>query len=472
MKTIQLHHPIRFIGILALCLFTATLNAQLSNTFQDIFDEILGSPDGKGKLATVTFVDTATGDTLNHGNHFQKAAEAANRILTPALNNLITNNVSSFPLSSTSAGVSFDFSTGEPISIRESLGPIFAETGRTLGKGKFNIGMNYNHLNLSKVRGLPTEDIQFTFTHEDDSIPNGLGDRSSESDIIDLILDLHIKTDIFVFYTTFGLLKNLDVGIALPVININLNGNAQAALSSFTHIHEGEALHHFGPPNIPAITDPILKATHDYNESAFGIGDLAVRLKYSLFDQSFLDVAAMVDVRLPTGKKEDFLGTGEVNVRFVGILSKKINQFTPHINVGYDYRGAEYDSDELEYAIGFDQKIVKGLTFALDFLGEVDLNEKDVLVFEYQSYGITITDEVDFTDPDTGVITEGKGKLKRNIDQTNIPTRDNDNVHNIALGFRYAPTDSNVLLANILLPLNSGGLRSSIAYTLGFAATF
>lgn len=450
--------------ILAACilvfLYSApALNAQLDKVFEDVFNGILGDD---GALTPVLVINAA-GDTLgNHRNHFQPAADAANGILAPALNSLIASNVSSFPLSSTSVGVSFDFSTGQPVSITESLGPIFAEMGRSLGKGKVNVGMNYNYLNMERFRGIRTKDIRFTFTHEDVG-PPGLGNIATESDIMDIFLNLDLNANIFAFYATVGLTKNLDLSVALPVLNISMNGDARAVIHSFTHAHEGEANHHFGPSGTET-KEPDLEHIESYNASAFGIGDLALRLKYAFLQESGVGLAALLDARLPTGKEEDFFGTGKPNIRLLGIASKKFGDFTPHINLGYDYRGAEFESDELEFAAGFDHKITRGVTFALDILGEIDLNKEDVLVFEYNSEPIVIVDQVENAEGLAGTLT-------RTIEQTNIPSRDNDNVFNAAIGLRYAPAENIILLGNILLPLNDGGLRSDIAFTVGFAVS-
>lgn len=168
-----------------------------------------------------------------------------------------------------------------------------------------------------------------------------------------------------------------------------------------------------------------------------------------------MDMAVLVDVRLPTGEDADFLGTGKTNIRFAGIISKKIGDFTPHLNVGYDKRSAKLDSDEFEFAVGFDQKIVSGLTFAFDILGEIDVNSDDAIVLFPGTR--TIVDRPE----------SGQGQAVREIDLSNIPERDNDNVLNASFGFRYAPSASVILLGNILVPLNNGGLRSTVVPTIG-----
>ncbi len=431
-------------GIFASLFSIHSLKAQLNTTFkEEIFDHFL--------------IDEIQLSPGNHGNHFRRAAGLADSVLAPALNSLIGGNVSSFPLSSTSVGVSFDFSTGQPVSIVESLGPIFAETGRTLGKGKINAGVNYTYLNLSDFRGIKTEDMRFTFTHVDLSKDGTLGENVNESDIMDVTLGLDVNASIFAFFATMGITKNLDIGVAIPTINVSMEGDARAVINSFTLAAIDTANHHFGEDPL----NPKLESTRNYKESASGIGDLTVRLKYSFAQGKGVNLAALLDVRLPTGDPDDFLGAGETNVRLMGILSKKFGDFTPHLNMGYDYRRADTDSDEFEFAAGFDQKLLSGLTFAIDILGEVDLNKDEAISLFPGS--VTIVDRIK---NDAG---EEIGQNERHVDLSNIPERDNDNIFNAAFGLRYAPSERIILLGNILVPLNDGGLRSNVAGTVGLA---
>lgn len=423
-------------GILGFLLSANNLDAQVNTVFKNIFDQFL--------------IDDLQLSPGKHGNHFRRAARLADSLLTPALNNLIASNVSSFPLASTSVGVSFDFSTGQPISIVESLGPIFAETGRTLGRGKVNAGVNYTYLGLSNFRGLKTEDMRFTFTHVDLTDNDMLGDEPNESDIMDVTLGLDANASIFAFFATMGVTKNLDIGVAIPTINVSLSGDATALVSSFTFAAIDTANHHFGSDPL----NPVLEKTRNYKETASGIGDLTVRVKYSFLQGAGFNLAALLDVRLPTGNKEDFLGTGKTNARLIGILSRKFNDFTPHLNLGYEYRGAELDSDEFEFAAGFDHKLVSGLTFAIDILGEFDLQKEEAISLF----------------PGTETITDQAiGQNVRKVDLSNIPERDNDSVINAAFGLRFAPSERVILLGNVLVPLNDGGLRSDLAATVGLA---
>lgn len=429
-----------------------TVYAQLNTVFKSIFDEIL-----------VNRLDT-TGVVGIHGKHFIPASLLANNELTPALNSLVANDVSSFPLSSTSVGVTFDFSTGLPVSITESMGPIFAETGRTLGKGKLNVGVNYTYLDLSSFRGLPTEDMRFTFTHQDVTPgTDTLGTSPNESDLIDVVMGMKVRASIFALFATFGVLNNLDVGVAVPVINVSVKGTAVATIESYTYGRLGIANHHFIKDGLGTTgTDPynpILQTYVPYDQSATGVGDIALRAKYSFVRNPDFDVAALVDVRLATGKKEDFLGSGKTNFRVSGILSRKIADFTPHINVAYEKRSADFESDQFVFAAGFDNKVLSGLTFAFAVLGDISLdNNKTIKLFP----GTVLIEDL----PPPGTAPAGSKSI-RNVPLSNIPDRSNDNTTSASFGFRYAPSERLIFLGNILVPLNDGGLRASVAPTVG-----
>lgn len=426
-------------GLAVMLIFANPVAAQLNQVIDIIFKKLLRE-DLKLSSGGVT--------PGGHGTHFFDAADLAEHSLTPALNSLVASNVASFPLSSTVAGVTFDFSSGRPVSITESLGPIFAETAATLGQKKINLGFNYTSLSLSKFRGLATKDMRFTFIHTNIDHLGTVGDDLTERDFMDVFLGLDVNAQIFAFSATYGITNNLDIGVAVPVVNINLNVRAKALVNSYTFATIKNAVHRFNADG----TNPVLnEALTPVDESATGVGDVGLRLKYSFLRGSDVDLAALLDIRFPTGNTDDFLGTGKTNVRFSWIASKKMGNFSPHLNLAYDRRSAELDSDEFELAAGFDRKIASGITFAADILAEFDLN----------------TDEAIELFPSAATIT-GVGQ----VDLSNIPERNRDNVLNAALGFRAAPSERLSLLGNVIIALNNGGLRSSVVPTVGASLSF
>ncbi|MEZ4699087.1 MAG: hypothetical protein R2834_02055 [Rhodothermales bacterium] len=441
------------------CMLTHDAHAQLSSTFDNLFRSFLEdqlvrlNPDGSVNI---------------HGEHYVPASLQAANEITPALNGLIASNISSFPLSSTIAGMSIDISNGRAVLTSESLGPIFAETAETIGRGKINIALGYSYVNYQRLRGLPIDQIRFTFAHqdvtptppfdEDTSEDGSLGNPAYELDNIDIFPNMQVSSGIFAFTLTAGVLQNLDISLFVPVVNVSLSGNAHAVINSFTYGRliparpefEGAA-HRFGG----TLLDPILEAESAYSSTTNGIGDIAVRLKYKLPTPQAINAALLADIRLPTGDSTNFLGTGHMNARIIGIFSKRMGDFNPHLNVGFDRRMASFDSDEFEFALGFDQKLSNIFTVAADLLGAIDLQKDETIQIFPGSVSIPESFQ--------------NGSVIRTFNLTNIPQRSTDSTLDLAFGFRVAPSDRIVMMGNILVPLNDSGLRADFIPTFGLS---
>jgi hypothetical protein len=419
--------------------------AQLNTVFNSVFNTIL--------------VDRLQLSPGEHKNHYLAAAAEAESLLTPALNGLIVSNISSFPLSSTTPGVTFDFAGGELVSVQEGTGPVFADRATTIGRGRINIGFNATYLDMSRVRGIATDQMRFTFTHEDANGDGVLGgadaEGATEADVIDVTMGMNLTAQIFALYGSWGITKNLDIGVAIPFIHIHMNGTASATINSFTYANTGRASHFFGG----TADNPVLVTEVPYDENAAGIGDVVLRLKYCLLRGSGLDIGALADVRFPTGKEEDFLGSGKTDAILALLFSKKIGDLTPHLNLGYEIRKADFQSDRVVIRGGFDHRVLQGLTFAADFLGTFDVNSSEAIKLYPGSVNIV-------------EVGNNGGQVTRTVNLSNIPDAQNDNLYNLSVGVKYSPWQSFLILANILVPLNQAGLRATVAPTVGLSLNF
>ena len=107
-----------------------------------------------------------------HGDHFIPAESEANGSLLAFFQNSIAANIASFPLSSTVASQTFVFVGGVPRATSTSFGPIFGERAQTVGRGRFNVGVNYTRLNFQQIRGTSLSNVELTFVHENSNFPN------------------------------------------------------------------------------------------------------------------------------------------------------------------------------------------------------------------------------------------------------------------------------------------------------------
>lgn len=407
---------------------------------------------GEGESALFLGGSAGVPATEVHGNHFIPAENAANASLLSFFENAISNNVAAFPLSSTVASETFTFEGGVPQATSTSFGPIFAERSQTVGRGRLNAGVTFSRFRFSEIRGVDLDAVELRFTHENSDFPGCddifggdcslYGVPGFENDVIRVDMELDIAADVFAFAATYGLLDWLDLSLALPVIDLSLEGSSVATVQVATG---EEALHFFeGSPENPG-----LSARTQIDGEAAGIGDLAVRLKARAAGREPWLLAVLGEVRAPTGREEDFLGTGEWNAKGLLILSGLFGDFSPHLNAGYEYRGRDVDQDEFELALGFDQRLSDWATLAVDMLG----------AFKVGDPLLRLPEEVRIEAP-----------FPRTIAPTNIPER-RDDILDGALGFKFRTGGGLVVLANVMVPLNDGGLRAGVTPTFGLEYT-
>ncbi|MEW6752239.1 MAG: hypothetical protein AB1505_14850, partial [Candidatus Latescibacterota bacterium] len=430
----------------------------LKSDLQGVFDEVLKPTNEGGRLVL-------TGAQGAHGRHYLPSSVEASAATIRAFSSFLSANISSFPLGSTAAGMTFDFSGGAPVGTTTSLGPIFTERAQTVGRGRLNVGLNVSYLNLRKLRGVDTEDIRFTFFHDDvggpgdippELHPSGVtGDDPSgnELDHIDLFMNMDLNATLAAFYVAYGVTDRLDVGVAVPYVTMSLDADPVARMNPLSVLSRGyqdtvttinaTPLHFWGSADSPLLTYD----ARPVRQNAVGLGDLALRAKYNLLRGQGVDVAGLVEYRPPTGNEDDFLGAGAHSLRGQVIVSAIRGDFSPHLNLGYDIRGSEFDRNEVELFTGYDQKIGEGLTLAVDFLGEFEVGSAD--------------EASDF--PQT-VRVQGSGAFARFtevVSLTSVPNRARDHTLNGSFGLRFRPRADLTVVGNVLVPLNDGGIRSS-----------
>jgi len=388
-----------------------------------------------------------------HGDHFVPAAVGSNGQLIDFLTNAIAQNVASIPLNATSGGVTYRIEGGVPVATSTSPGPILGERSQTLGRGGILVGANVNRLSFRSLRGVPLDNMRLTFTHENSNFPNCdqifQGDCSLygipgfENDVIDLDLNLHLDVTAFVFVVTYGLTDRIDVGMALPVVSTSFRGQSRAQIVPFG---DGPVNHFFGG----TADNPVLTASRAVDASATGLGDVAARLKVALGERDAARFALLGDVRVPTGDEEDLLGSGELFVRVLGIVSAELGDFSPHLNLGYAYRAGDIFNDSFLATVGFSHMLAPWATLALDFVSELQVGQSKLEV------------------PDPVLI---EAPFRRTVNTSNIPSR-RDDLASGSVGFKFVTPFGLNVITNTTWPLNQGGLRTSLAWMMGLEYNF
>ncbi|MEA2722670.1 MAG: hypothetical protein QOH59_441 [Gemmatimonadales bacterium] len=437
--------------IASILLATPSLHAQnLRDKLSDLFIFSMGgSPLNLGGTS-----DPNNPDSIRiHGDHFIPAAVASNGTVISFLTNSIGSNVANVPVAATSGGSTFSFEGGVPTRTSTSAGPIFGERAQTLGRGRLLAGIGRAGLHFKTLRGVDLEHLRFTFTHANsdfpgcDSIAGGdcslLGVPRLENETIDLNLALDLRLTVTAFLLTYGITDRIDIGAVLPLVSVSLEGTSNAQVNPFG---PPPAVHFFG--GTPE--SPILTASRTIDGSSTGLGDVDGRVKVNLRRGEPLSVAVLGDVRFPTGSRSNLLGSGAFAVRGLAIMSAHFGDFSPHANVGYLYRGGDFESDAVLATIGFDHLLAPWATLAIDVLSQLQVGDSP----------LQVPGPVHIEAP-----------YHREIVPSVIPDSRDDLIDG-SLGVKLTAAPGFTVVANGEWSLNRGGLRPDVIWAAGVEYNF
>ena len=417
------------------------------------------TPTGLRAVLRQLFIVTSEGETLGSGPGtgglgFGPSIGGVSGVIVDFLDNALTANISNIPSSSTNAAFSVRFEDGAPILSRGDPGPIVAERAGTLGKDRILVAASLNAISFQSIRGVDLGNLSFNFAHVNsqseacDSITGSdcsvYGVPESENDVMrfDLNLDISIRTLSFLF--AYGLTDRVDIGVAIPVGFVSLEGESQAEIIPFG---PPPAANFFGgTPEEPQL----LSAPKFVRASASGIGDVALRVKTRFIESESRRLGLLGEVRFPTGSKDDFLGSGEWVARGIGVASAQFGDFSPHLNVGYLFRSGDLLNDVFLTTSGFSHRLSPWATFAIDLLAQFHVGDQALAL------------------PDPVVL---ESPYRRVIQATSIPDR-RDDIFDAAVGFKFAMDSGLILAVSSIWPLNEGGIRPNAALGMGLEYGF
>jgi hypothetical protein len=423
--------PVRTIlGVAALVLASALpAQAGLADLIPGLFDQ------------RIVLADPPPGSPFSsHAAHFLDGASRLNAT-GAALNGSLISQLATFPIGSSAGGFTFTYDSTLGVFNRssESFGPVFAERSQSLGRGKWNAGISYLTAEYDELDGLDlgSGEIAFPLIHQD---VNNDGSQTSlffEGDVILARSRIQVETDTTVVFATYGVTDRFDLGVAVPIISIDLAAQADLSIERLSTATSSPPIHVF--PEGTA-----LRTTRAAG-SASGIGDVVLRGKYRLLGGDAGGLAAALDLRLPTGQEDDLLGTGATQAKFLLVASGGRGRFSVHGNGGYTVSsGGDADlADEINYAAGFDVAVHPRVTLAVDAVGRVlrdttrlELGERTLRFTTASSSVVQST-----TRPDLATV------------------RDDLNILLGSAGLRFNPVGNLLITVNALFSLSDDGLQ-------------
>jgi hypothetical protein len=373
-------------------------------------------------------------------------------------NTQIANQLSSFPLASSGGGFTYRFDPQLGVLTRTtgSFGTIYTERADTIGKGRFNLGLNFSHSTFTRIDNLNLRngDLRLVFTHGDDNGDGGHIHSFFEGDVITAELLMKIETDVTAFVLNYGVSDRLDIGVAVPIVRVKLETQSTATIQRLSTF-DFPLIHRF-----PGGGD---SQTIRQSGSASGVGDIALRGKLQMVRGDSGGLAFVADVRLPTGDEQDLLGTGTTRATGSLIGSLHLGTFSSHLNAGYTWStktGEARVPDQISYALGLDWAVNPRMTVAAEVLGRDFRNTARVRVVNTVYTANTNSNE----NPPT-------------IVEATFPTLTIENVQNLntligSVGLKFNPFGNLLLTVNGLFSLNREGLQSRFTPLVGIEYSF
>jgi len=349
-----------------------------------------------------------------------------------AVNVLLGSQVAAFPLGSSAGGFSwtFDPSLGTFNRVSESYGPIFSERALTVGKGRFNLGFNFQRSTFDQLKKLDLGDGEV-------KVYTGTTQGTTTA-FVEESLFMKVSANTFGLFATYGLTNKFDLGVAIPIVHVSMDARLDARV------------------NVNGTFSTTVLTGDTVSDSATGIGDMVVRAKYNLWAKKGGGLAAGLDLRLPTADEEELLGVAGAQTKIYAAFSSANGKVSPHVNIGYTFSGESAAAksedtfvvappNEFSYAGGVDAAVSPKLTVVGDITGR--------------------------TLVDSGKLTLASSPFGAGFTQLGLE----DGSLNILLGsfgVKYNVFGTSLISANLLFPLNKSGLTDNLTWLIGFERSF
>jgi Putative MetA-pathway of phenol degradation len=356
----------------------------------------------------VTNQSVPTGNVARDRNAAQATADTIGRALLA--------NLATLPVPSTSGAFAYHLNPelGTVERTTQTFGPSFVERAQTAGRGQVSFGLAFQYLRFDSLDGRNLRDGSLVTT------ANKFVDETTpfDADRLSLAIDVSVAT----LYGNAGITDRLDVAVIVPMVSMQVSGSRLDNYRGQTFMQATASSH------------------------AVGLADMIVRSKYALYNSPGGSVAAAVDVRLPTGRREDLLGAGTASTRFSGIGSLERGRLSASGNAGVTFGGL---ARELNYDGAVAVAAAPRVTIAGEILGRWIDGPGHV---------------VEVTTPHPTLAGVQTIRLTPDASPLNIVT--------LVPGLKWNLTDTWVLAANVTIPLTNAGLTASYTPFIGLDYAF
>jgi len=261
-------------------------------------------------------------------------AAAAATLATVA--GLFAIELTNLPVTGSAGGFVYEFRRDLGLYARASneFGPFFTErTGRN-GRGQTSIGFGYQTTSFDSLQGADLTVGTF---------PTNAARNTGAVDPFSIdTLQLELTAQTITPFVSHGITDRLAVGVMVPIATVRFSGTRMRTVR--------------GTPSLQSIQ----------SGSATGVGDVIVNGRYIVAGRGARAIAVGSDLRLPTGREAELLGTADAAVRFLGLGSWEEETLSFHVNGGFGLGGV---SREAFWRTAFTAAATSRLTLVGELMG-------------------------------------------------------------------------------------------------------
>lgn len=329
---------------------------------------------------------------------------------------LFSVELSTLPLSSSSGGFVYrlDPTLGVVSRTSDAFGPFFTERVLQNSRGQSSVGISFQVSEFSSLQGANLETGTF---------PTNAARRVGETQPFSVdSLDLELRSASGTFFTSYGITDRLTISGLMPVERVYFRGERVRTTNGVSSLQSSQS------------------------GSAVGLGDIAIQGRYLVAGTPLRGVAIGSDLRLPTGREEDLLGSGHTGVRALAIGSWEEGALAVHANGGLGVGGA---SREYFWSAAATVAAAPRLTVVGEVMGR-RLAELSLVQDVYQPHPLM-----------PGVDTMRWLPVERGVHSAFFVT-----------GAKWNPAGSLLINANVLIRVTDAGLRASVTPAISLDYSF
>jgi hypothetical protein len=300
-----------------------------------------------------------------------------------------------------------------------------------------------------------------------------------ERDLLTSTLTADITTRTNAFFANYGVTNRFDIGLAVPIVHVSIDASVTGeilrtatAATPTVHSYDGAGQ---------------TTKTVAGSGTATGLGDVLVRAKFNAFRSASTAIAGALDLRLPTGDKEQLLGTGATQAQLYFIASGEYGRVSPHVNVGYTFShgtGAEDATDVEDPATQFGVPAAGVSTAALDinvpdevnYIFGVAVAPHPKVTIGFDLRGRTMRDVTRFVVGSSTFPNRAPGPLPTasTTVSNEFVDQPNSNLTQFlgVIGGKINLGGTFLLNLSVLIPMNDNGLKAKPTPVVGFDYVF